>query len=118
MRTRSSYQQALSLVRHPTPSWTPRVLTASAATGTGIAEVWDLVLEHRAAFTASGEFQERRRGQGRAWMWSQVEEGLRRAFQQHPDVAARIEDVERQVENLEITPSAAARALLESFQKS
>jgi predicted RNase H-like HicB family nuclease len=49
-------------------------------------------------------------------MWSLVEEGLRSSFRAHPDVSSQIESLERAVQNLEISPAAAARALLEAFR--
>jgi LAO/AO transport system kinase len=117
-RTRAAYLQAVGLLRPAAPEWRPRVLAASAATGRGIDAVWETVEDHRARLAASGRLQERRRQQARAWMWSQIEEGLREAFRSHPAVAARIAEAEREVEALETTPAAAARALLEAFRKS
>ncbi len=114
-RTRLDYEGALQLVRPSSPSWRPRALLASAVTGEGVAEMWQMVLEHREALTVSGELEARRRSQARAWMWSLVEEGLQRALRDHPEVAARIPEKQREVEALESTPASAARALLETF---
>lgn len=114
-RSRAQFAGALSLLRPLSASWTPRVLCASAQTGTGIAEVWAMVCEQRAALEASGEAQQRRREQARTWMWSLVDEGLRRAFRSHPRVAQQIESLEREVETLGTTPAHAARRLLASF---
>jgi hypothetical protein len=50
-------------------------------------------------------------------MWSLVEEGLQRAFQEHAGVRDRLPDLERDVEELKTTPAAAARALLDAFSK-
>jgi LAO/AO transport system kinase len=116
-RTLVEHGQALGLLRPPTPSWRPRILATSAATGAGIEAVWEMVQEHRAVLTASGELQARRRAQARAWMWSLLEEGLRASFREHPGVAERIEQIERDVEALKTTPAAAARALLQAFQQ-
>jgi LAO/AO transport system kinase len=115
-RSRAEHIQALGLLRAPSPHWKPRVLAASALTGQGIDAVWEAVVEHRAALEASGERQTRRREQARAWMWSLVEEGLHQAFRSHPAVAKRIGRAEREVEMLQATPAAAARALLDAFR--
>ena len=111
------HSRALSLLHPQSGNWTPRVLSASALEGTGIDEVWQTILEHTAALESSGERRVRRREQARAWMWSLVEEGLRESFRTHPAVADRIERLEREVQNLEKTPAAAARSLLETFQR-
>ncbi len=115
-RSRLDHQRALSLLRPLSPSWRPRVLAVSSRTGRGVDEVWQMVLEHREALRASGEGEARRREQTRAWMWSLVEEGLRREFRRHPAVAARIAPLEADVEALRTTPARAARALLDAFR--
>lgn len=94
------------------------MLLASAATGAGIPEIWDTVLEHRATLEARGALEARRREQARAWMWSLVERGLRESFRKSPEVARRIEALEKEVEAREVSPTAAARALLEAFRSS
>jgi LAO/AO transport system kinase len=116
-RTRASYANAVELIRPVSNVWQPRVLVASALRGDGVDEIWAIVEEHRRAVEASGELQGRRRSQARAWMWSLVEEGLQRAFHQHPAVRARLSDLERDVEDLKTTPAGAARTLLDAFSK-
>ncbi len=114
-RTRSEYAGALSLLRPASSSWRPPVLKASARTGEGIGELWEATLAHRAALTASGELETRRRYQARARMWSLVDEGLRAAFRSHPVVSSAIEALEREVEAQKASPAAAARRLLSTF---
>jgi LAO/AO transport system kinase len=74
-----------------------------------------MIRAQRAALEASGEARQRRREQTRAWMWSLVDEGLRRAFRNHPEVARQIESLEREVEELRTTPAHAARSRLATF---
>jgi LAO/AO transport system kinase len=115
-RTRGEFSQALQLVRPLTANWSPRVVAASAMTGEGIAEAWAMIEEQHAALTASGEAAARRRDQSRAWMWSLVDDGLRRALREHPAVGAQIAELESAVESSETTPARAARALLAAFR--
>ena len=117
-RAQVSHTQALQLLRPLSPSWSPRVLCASALTGEGIPEVWAMIEEHRQALEASGESAQRRREQARAWMWSLVDQGLQRAFREHPAVAAEIERLEAEVEKLKTSPARAARTLLDAFRSS
>jgi len=114
-RSAVHFSGALSLLRPLTPGWAPRVLCASAHTGEGIARVWEMIEAQQRALTSSGEAQRRRREQARAWMWSLLDEGLRRAFRSHPGVSGRIEALEREVETLRTTPAHAARTLLAAF---
>jgi len=115
-RAAADHRQALGLLSARSSSWAPRVLTVSSLEGTGIDVVWQTILEHMALLEASGERESRRREQARAWMWNLVEAGLQEGFRAHPNVAAQIESLEREVQNLEISPAAAARTLLEAFR--
>jgi len=116
-RTRAAYASALGLLRPPSERWAPRVLLASARSGEGVEEVWQMVLEHRAALEEGGELAARRRRQALAWLWSLLEEGLREAFRAHPRVEERLGRLEADVEAQRSSPAAAARELLEAFSK-
>jgi GTPase len=116
-RTRAEHAQALELLRPGSTTWTPRVISVSALHGEGMAGLWELVLAHRQALLASGELEARRQRQARDWLWSLVQEGLKRDFRAHPEVARRIPGLERDVEARRTTPAAAARSLLEAFEK-
>ena len=116
-RTRAEHARALELLRPLSPAWRPRVISASALNGEGIAAFWDTVLAHRKALEAAGELERRRRSQARDWMWALVREGLQHSFRAHPAVAGRIERLETEVEALATTPAAAARALLAAFEE-
>lgn len=116
-RTRADHAQALELFRRTSAAWAPRVVAVSAASGAGIPELWEVVLEHHRALDAAGELAARRTRQAREWMWSLVQEGLERDFRAHPEVARRIAGLEADVEARRTSPAAAARALLEAFEK-
>jgi LAO/AO transport system kinase len=113
--TRLDYTRALHLLRPPSPSWTPRVVTASALTGDGIEPFWELVLEHRAVLEEAGELERRRRDQARAWLWRLLDDGLEAAFRTHPEVSRRLAELERAVLASRVTPIQAARELLDAF---
>ena len=72
--------------------------------------------EFNEALEESGEFQQRRREQALAWLWSLVEEGLLASFRSHPAVAETVAGIERDVQALKTTPAAGARVLLERFR--
>ena len=114
-RTRQDYQNALGLLRSTSEGWRPEALTVSALEGTGIPQIWETIQAHRQALEASGEWVSRRRGQAREWMWSLIEEGLRRALETDPEVADQASRLEQAVEAREKSPSAAARELLDRF---
>ena len=51
----AEYRAALNILTPHSPTWSPPVITYSALTGNGIAELWAQVIEHREKMTASGE---------------------------------------------------------------
>jgi LAO/AO transport system kinase len=110
--TAADYAAALHLVRPRLQHWTPRVLTCSALTGTGIPAVWDAVAEFRVA--VAGELPGLRAGQNREWMWSEVTDTLLDALTADTDTAALAHRLEAEVAAGTTTPTAAARAVVEA----
>jgi LAO/AO transport system kinase len=70
----AEYRAALHILNPRSPNWTPPVLTYSALTGNGVAELWKQVLLHRERMTSSGEHAQIRREQQVKWMWSMLDE--------------------------------------------
>jgi LAO/AO transport system kinase len=114
---RVEFERALGILRPAdTNGWRPRVVSCSGRSGTGLDEIWKIIGEHRELLAASGELEKRRRRQLVGWMWSLVDEGLRTAVREHPEVASILEDLERDVLEGRTTPTAAAGMILEAFK--
>ena len=114
-RTVADYAQALHVLRPRSAAWHPRVLGCSAITGDGIAGVWQAVEEHHRALEGAGVLTELRAGQAREWMWSEVTESLRAELGNDAEVAGLVERLERDVVSGAVSPTAAARRILEAF---
>jgi LAO/AO transport system kinase len=113
-RSASDYQHALRMLRSPTAGWTPEVMTASALTGDGVAEVWQVIGRFMEAVGEKGVAR-RRADQARAWMWNEVGETLLAELRKHPGVKKLVLGLEREVEAGRATPAAAARLMLKAF---
>jgi LAO/AO transport system kinase len=114
---RSEFERALQILRpEDEDSWTPRVVTSSGQTGSGLEEIWEIIGEHHELLSGNGELERRRRRQLLGWMWSLVDEGLRVAVREHSEVATTLADVEQDVLEGRTTPSAAAGKILEAFK--
>lgn len=111
----SSYRHALHLMTPTSPSWTPSVCTSSALENTGLREVWTQIEAHRAALTATGEFDARRKAQHLSWTWAMVEARLLDRLREHPEVQARRAQVEAELQKGATTPALGAQALLDAF---
>jgi LAO/AO transport system kinase len=111
-RAHTEAQNALHFFPAPESGWTPRAVTCSALTGSGIRELWECVLEYAALTRANGWFAERRREQQRRWMHEMIDQSLRQRFHADAAVRGRIEMLERDVAEGRTTPFRAARTLL------
>jgi GTPase len=109
--TAADYAAALHLVRPRLTGWTPRVLTCSALTGTGIPEVWQAVTEFCTAVAA--ELPALRATQSREWMWSEVTDSLLDALADDAETTALARRLEAEVAAGTTTPTAAARAVVD-----
>ena len=109
------YSAAMRLTHPVSPSWTPPVVTCSAVTGEGLAVIWQEVGAHREALEASGEWDDNRREQRLAWMWSMLEDRLLAAMRENPAVLEILPELERSVLDAEVTPSVAADRLLDAL---
>lgn len=59
--TRRDLEQMLDLSDLPHEAWRPPIVPTIGSTGEGVAALWDVVLQHRAHISGSGELERRRR---------------------------------------------------------
>ena len=112
-RAASDYRGALNILTPVSPSWPPPVLTVSGQENTGLDVLWDTITAHKAALTASGEFDARREGQAVRWMRDLLRAGLYAALEDNPTVAAALPRLEEDVRRGRLTAVSAANTILE-----
>ena len=112
----AEYRGALHILNPRSEHWHPPVVTYSALTGTGIDTLWQKVLDHRTAMTASGEFGSRRRAQQVKWMWSMLEQRTMARLRADVAVRARVKKIEAEVADGRITPALAAERIAEMLR--
>jgi len=108
----AAYGAALHILTPRFAEWPPPVVTCSALTGDGIAELWNRVLDHRRTLSATGAFAARRREQQVKWMWALVEEGLRGRIAADARLATRLPELQSAVAAGALTPALAAAEIL------
>ena len=96
----------------------PLVQKLSALKGDGLEAFWSAVQAEAASRRASGAFAARRAAQRQDWLWDVVYARLRADFEQHAAVRAALPQVLAEVQAARTAPTAAARALLNLFEKS
>lgn len=109
------YQNALHLFPPKDSGWLPLVETCSALSKTGITEIWEQIENFRNKTTENGYFIQKRNEQSTFWMHQTIQEQMKRAFYQHPEMKKKIEIFEKRVLNSEISSFVAAGELLGAY---
>ena len=112
------YRNAVNLLRPIKPWWNVQVLTASALQNTGLTEIWQLVLEFQQKMEARSDPICSRAVQAQRWLWEEIQDKILVAIKSNSDIAPLIMELEEKIIKHEITPSAAARKILDKFLKS
>jgi len=112
----ADYRGALHILAPRSVHWQPPVVTYSALTGTGIAELWQKVQDHRNAMMASGEFASRRREQQVKWMWSMLENRMMARLRSDAAMRAKVRKIETEVAEGRIAAALAAETIAELLQ--
>jgi LAO/AO transport system kinase len=107
----ADYRAALNILVPRSPSWSPPVITYSALTGGGIAELWGKVVEHREKMTTSGELAAARREQQVKWMWTMLEERLTARLRGDASVRAKLRQAEAAVADGKLAPTLAVEQI-------
>jgi LAO/AO transport system kinase len=107
----ADYRAALHIVSPPSAGWTPPVLTYSALTETGIAELWTAVLAHRRHVTETGALAARRREQQVKWMRSMLEERVFSRLKSDPALRAKLPRLEAAVADGRMSPALAVEEI-------
>ena len=87
------------------------MLTVSGLEGSGVEQLWEAVLDHRAAI----DLDAKRSEQELRWMWKLVEDRLRARFRHDPGVMEALPALEAAVRAGSMPPTRAASALLRTF---
>jgi LAO/AO transport system kinase len=111
----AEYRGALHIISTGSELWTPPVITFSALTGDGIAELWAKVSEHRERMNAAGALAARRREQQVKWMWSMLEERVMVRLKSDPTLRARLPKIEAAVAAGRTSPAIAVDELAKSL---
>jgi LAO/AO transport system kinase len=103
----AEYRAALHILTQRVAEWRAPVVTYSALTGTGVAALWEQVLEHHRRLAATGAFAARRREQQVRWMWAMLEDRLHSRLATDPKLKAKLPQLERAVADGTLSPALA-----------
>jgi len=109
---KAEYNRVLSFLNPFTEGWKTKALTASALTGEGIPEIWNVIQKFQHNTQASGVFERRRQEQNLDWMRGLIDEALRRQFFSDDNMKEKLEGISGAVARGEIPPVKAVESLM------
>jgi LAO/AO transport system kinase len=107
----AEYRAALHILGPRSPHWSPPVVTYSALTGAGIAELWEQVLQHRTRMSETGALAARRSEQQVKWLWAMLEERIALRLRSDPALRAKLPRLEAAVADGRMSASLAVEEL-------
>lgn len=111
-RAFQDYRSALHMLNPGSSDWTPQVLKSSAHSGEGLNEIWEAISEFHITMQESGKLENKRADQATSWMWDEVTSTLLKKVRAKTE---RIQSLEDSVRAGRVTPSDAARQILDGF---
>ncbi|HEY8246732.1 MAG TPA: methylmalonyl Co-A mutase-associated GTPase MeaB [Hyphomicrobium sp.] len=111
-RAAAEYRAALQILHPQSDSWSPPVITISGRENKSLDVLWEKILAHRKALTASGEFAERRQSQAVAWMRDMLNDRIMTGVQSNARVAARLPGLEADVREGRLLPTLAVDEIM------
>jgi len=107
----SSLKAALHILAASAAAEAPPVLTYSALTGQGIAELWRAIEAHRERLVQKGEFEAKRREQQVRWMWALIETRIQERLRSDPKLKTKLPALESAVKEGKLPPALAAEEI-------
>ena len=112
---KSEFSSALKYLTSPTTGWKPRVEICSALTANGIPEIWQIIQDFVETTKSSNVFSSRRKEQLLEWIFSIIEDELKRHFYENQHIKILFEELKPKVLNGDMLPTVAAEYLLENY---
>ncbi len=111
----AQFRSALHLFPPTDSGWKPEVLTYSGYYELGIDKVWDMIDRYFDYVKENGYFDHKRREQARYWMYETINDRLRSAFFDNPEIASMLAEREQLVLDNRLSSFIAAREVLSHY---
>lgn len=116
-RAAARFRQALHLYPPKPGGWTPEVQLCSATEGTGIPEIWSMILAYTERMKTAGVFQEKRREQNLQWFQRALEDAMLEQFYRDPAFREALAAGRKAVAEMQVSPFRAAQSLVARFSQ-
>jgi LAO/AO transport system kinase len=106
------FNRALHLYPPKENGWQPKVMIASALNNSGIEEIHLMISKYIKATKKSGAFEKRRNEQNKHWLFSTINQQLKKRFYENAKIKKLLQQEINNIENGKTTPFNAANNLL------
>jgi len=113
----TEYKAAFHLLAPVDRNWSPPVLTVSGQENAGLDTLWSEIQRYRDVMTKAGSLAAKRQDQMVRWMWSMLDDRLRRLVTGDDELRAVISSLETQVASGEMTPVSAVEDIMSRLSK-
>ena len=113
---RAEYNQVLHYLRTNTEDWETKAYAASALTGEGIAEIWQVVSEFIQITRKSGALARRRAAQSVSWVRRTAEDYVIRKTFDDPNIKSVMNEIEHLLKTGDISPAAALKRVIDEIE--
>ena len=115
-RTMSDYRSAVQFLASRFDDWQTPVMSCSSINDEGIVEVWGQVDAFKEILSKTGQLQQRRAEQAKAWMWSEMTESLVADLKADERIRSLVPDIESAVLAGELPATVAAQRVLNLYK--
>jgi LAO/AO transport system kinase len=109
------FSNVLKLFPSPTRGWKTVTLIASALNGEGIEELWETILQFEKTTKRNGAFDERRKNQIVEWIFSTLEDELKKRFYNSPRIRQLLPEIKEKTLAGKLSPIHAVEILLDNY---
>ncbi len=111
----AEFRNALHLFPLSDSGWSPKVLTCSSITKTGIKEVWEMISTYSNFTKNNTYFDKNRRTQSKYWMYETINSQLMESFYGNKEIQKLLPDYENDILNDKISSFIAAKKLMDKY---
>lgn len=112
------FNRALHLYPLKTSKWQPKVLLCSALHNEGIVEIWKEIQTYISQTKENQSFSHKRKEQNKYWFLQTINDALKQEFYSNKSIETALEKQMLQIENSQISPFTAAKAILDLYYSS
>ena len=114
--TMGDYRSAVQFLASRFDDWQTPVMSCSSINDEGIVEVWGQVDAFKKILSETGQLQQRRAEQAKAWMWSEMTESLVADLKADERIRSLVPDIESAVLAGELPATVAAQRVLNLYK--